>query len=68
MNIGSIFPNGVEKGRNKTNANKTATPELKAQAMEMLSRGIKIFMISKKLNVDKSTVLAWKKQKAANND
>lgn len=66
MNIASIYPNGADKKINNVgnpDFKRAINKELKAKAMEMLSRGIKIFMICRKLGIEKGTVKNWQAAK-----
>tara|TARA_R110002096_G_scaffold418712_1_gene622926 strand:- start:783 stop:983 length:201 start_codon:yes stop_codon:yes gene_type:complete len=63
MNIASIYPNGVEKGRNSVTGTGTNNPELKRKVLAMLERGIKIVRVCEKYNIDKATVFYWQEAK-----
>ena len=60
MNIASIYPKGIEKGRNIIGNNTTVCPKIKAQALEMDERGVSQVLIAKKLGIDASTVTGWR--------
>ena len=57
----SVYPNGLEKARNCSNANNTILPELKEEAIKMLERGITMKYVSIKLGIPVSTMACWKK-------
>lgn len=59
MNIASIYPNGVEKGKPSLTRECVENRELKRKVLAMADRGIRIFKICEKLNVDKSTIKGW---------
>ncbi len=59
INIASIYPNGVEKSRNIIGHNATICPKLKAKALGMLDRGVKLNLVGKKLGLDPSTISMW---------
>lgn len=63
MNIANIYPNGIAKTKSYRNVKFAVNPELKAKALEMISRGIRIVMVCEKLGVDKGTVAFWIKSK-----
>ena len=60
MNIASIYPNGVEKGRNsQSKPSYTVSDEIKQKALAMIDRGIKQTVVAKKFGVDNTTVNGW---------
>jgi len=60
MNIASIYPNGVEKTRDKIGGNFVCySPEIKSRAMDMISKGVSVFITSKKTKVDYGTLKSW---------
>jgi len=63
MNIASIYPNGIEKCRNKKTKSIVHSPEVKNKVLAMLERGIKIVMVCEKHNIDKATVFGWQEAK-----
>jgi len=59
MNITSIYPNGIEKGRNLIGNNTTICPKIKSRALRMLDRNVSINLTAKKLKLDPSTISMW---------
>ena len=59
MNITSIYPNGIEKGRNLIGNNTTICPKIKSRALGMLDRNVSINLTAKKLKLDPSTISMW---------
>ena len=58
MNMASIYPNGLEKSKDATKR-VARKPELKARALEMVARGIRVMMISEKIGVNRATIAGW---------
>ena len=59
MNIASIYPKGIEKGRNLIGNNTTICPKLKRKALAMLDRDVSLNLTAKKLKLDPSTISMW---------
>ena len=59
MNITSIYPNGIEKGRDSIGNNRTVCPKVRSNALSMIDRGVSLNLTARKLKLDPSTISTW---------
>ena len=55
----NLYPNGIEKFGKTIGNNSTICPKVRANALDMIDRGVSLNLTAKKLKLDATTISGW---------